>query len=73
MLEKGELSFIFLWVLNPIVILCYQNCSSTSMMHSRANVVVPIERRAEASDFSLSDSARRPACFPTSGAKVCAE
>lgn len=27
MLEKGEISFIFLWVLNPIMILFFQNCS----------------------------------------------
>lgn len=25
--EKGEVSFIFLWILNPIVILFYQNCT----------------------------------------------
>lgn len=36
MLERGEISFVFLWVLNPIVILFYQNCSYTPP--SRAEV-----------------------------------
>jgi hypothetical protein len=26
-LERNELSFLFLWVVNPIVIVFYQNCS----------------------------------------------
>lgn len=29
--ERGEVSFIFLWVLNPIVILFYQNCTPTHL------------------------------------------
>lgn len=29
--EKGEISFVFLWVLNPIVILFYQNCSPSHL------------------------------------------
>jgi hypothetical protein len=28
MLERSEISFIFLWVINPIVILFYQNCAT---------------------------------------------
>jgi|GEM_PF-1380590 len=28
MFERGEIGFVFLWILNPIVILFYQNCSS---------------------------------------------
>lgn len=26
--DRSELSFLFLWVVNPLVILFYQNCSS---------------------------------------------
>jgi hypothetical protein len=29
--EKGEISFIFLWVLNPVVILFYQNCAPSQL------------------------------------------
>lgn len=29
--EKGEISFVFLWVLNPIVILLFQNCSPSNL------------------------------------------
>lgn len=37
--EKGEVSFILLWVLNPIVILFYQNCTPTDLS-SRTKVAV---------------------------------
>ncbi|MFN7729215.1 MAG: hypothetical protein ACK5P7_08670 [Bdellovibrio sp.] len=29
--EKGEISFVFLWVLNPIVLLFYQNCAPSQL------------------------------------------
>jgi hypothetical protein len=27
MLERGEISFLLVWVLNPLIILFFQNCS----------------------------------------------
>lgn len=38
--EKGEVSFICLWVLNPIVILFYQNCTPNDMTARKSNVVI---------------------------------
>jgi hypothetical protein len=40
MLEKGEISFVFLWVLNPFVILFYQNCSMVPVHPQRAVAAV---------------------------------
>jgi hypothetical protein len=37
MFERSELSFIFLWVINPIVILFYQNCSSIPQQSTAIN------------------------------------
>lgn len=55
MLEKGEISFIFLWILNPIMILFFQNCS---MVHMDSASLSPqyVENRA-------------PACHGPSAAK----
>lgn len=41
MLERGEISFVFLWVLNPIVILFYQNCSYTPPERAEAAAMTP--------------------------------
>jgi hypothetical protein len=38
--EKGEISFVFLWVLNPVVILFYQNCAPSQL--SQAGNVTPL-------------------------------
>lgn len=48
MLEKGEMSFIFLWILTPVMILGFQNCS-----------MVPLETHAENSQVAEN---RMPAC-----------
>lgn len=37
MLERGEISFLFLWILNPVVILFYQNCSWAPPVTAEAN------------------------------------
>lgn len=47
MLEKGVSSFVFLWVLNPIVILFYQNCSWSPAARSLASSAPNVERQAK--------------------------
>lgn len=42
MLERGEISFLFLWILNPVVILFYQNCSWAPPTKVEANPVAGI-------------------------------
>lgn len=50
MLERGEMGFVFLWILNPIVILFYQNCSYTPPLRAdiapppTAAITQPVER-----------------------------
>ncbi len=53
MLERSEISFVVLWVLNPIVILFYQNCAWTPPQRAEADrgsipVVVASAERAPA-------------------------
>lgn len=43
MLQKGVSSFVFLWVLNPIVILFYQNCSWVPAQRAVASQEIKIE------------------------------
>lgn len=69
MLEKGELSFIFLWVLNPIVILFYQNCSTLPPVHAKANAAPAIEQKRQAA----SADERWPGCVNVTPSKTCAE
>lgn len=39
--EKGQISFVFLYVLNPIVILFYQNCAPSNI--SVASTITPAQ------------------------------
>jgi hypothetical protein len=39
--ERGEISFLFLWVVNPLIILFYQNCSMTQQSYASPNPFRP--------------------------------
>jgi len=59
-LERGEISFLFLWILNPVVILFYQNCSWAPPTQVEAKPVAhvissPMEK-PENLRFSCSDN-----------------
>lgn len=69
MLEKGELSFIFLWVLNPIVILFYQNCSSVPLHSKTAIQKHSVQQKAD----MASSGDRWPACVHITASKTCAD
>ena len=58
--EKGEISFVFLWVLNPIVILFYQNCAPSQL--SQAGEVTQL--RAPASQTQVATNS------PSSGSNT---
>jgi hypothetical protein len=34
-LSRGEVSFLLIWVINPIVVLFFQNCSSQAQLHTQ--------------------------------------
>ncbi len=55
MLSRSEISFIFLWVVNPILILCFQNCSHLPEGQTNTQAFAKMEN-AEPTD------SRAPAC-----------
>ncbi len=63
MLSKNELSFIFLWVLNPLLILFYQNCSSPNYRVDREDAAPVFEAKSQ----------RTPACQLLSAPRPCAQ
>jgi hypothetical protein len=69
MLERGEISFIFLWVLNPIMILFFQNCTwapPAQVQGSATPIVSQISDREPAMA-----SEKSPGCMPRSNADFC--
>ncbi|MBX2994277.1 MAG: hypothetical protein KF681_05635 [Bdellovibrionaceae bacterium] len=69
LLEKGEISFVFLWVLNPVVILFYQNCApsqlsqanTTPTLRTPASVkAVTTASNSSAQDWSCKGRQQRP-------------
>lgn len=70
MLEKGELSFIFLWVMNPLIILFYQNCSTGPSAHAAKSPPALEKRMASAAE---SHEDRTPACVRAATSQTCAQ
>jgi len=63
MLARAEISFVVLWIVNPLVILFYQNCSWS-----------PPQRAEADRGISVSATDRAPACAASGlNSKVCAE
>ena len=72
--EKGEFSFVFLWIMNPLIILFYQNCapsqlsqaetrgSDLQMSFASDNLVLPSRNLASASRAEQDCSGRHWAC-----------
>lgn len=58
LLEKGEISFVFLWVLNPVVILFYQNCSPSQL--SQASTTPTLRGPASVKAVAPAASAASP-------------
>lgn len=52
MIGKGSFSFVAMLVINPIVILFYQNCSMSPISHAAENKPRPAIVRAVASEGS---------------------
>lgn len=60
--ERGQISFVFLWVLNPAVILFYQNCAPSHLSQAAQSKKIEVEANS---------NLREPAC---AGLKTnCAE
>ena len=57
MFERSEMSFIFLWVINPIVILFYQNCASIPQEHATTQI-----SHATTTQEAVQAITRTPAC-----------
>lgn len=64
MIHKGELSFVMLWVINPIVILFYQNCSMVPSLsaHARNNQASPPALVNLKNSAAQAAGEREPAC-----------
>lgn len=70
MLERGEISFVVLWILNPIVILFYQNCSYTPPERAEAEAMVPA---AIAQPAPKMQQERTPSCTQDIQGDRCVE
>lgn len=67
MFDRSEATFIFLWVINPLVILFYQNCSSIPQGYAAGKHEKPSYQQAQApAKFE-----RSPACHAPN--KDCAQ
>ncbi len=66
MLARGQITFVIFWVLNPIVILLFQNCAWTPAQRPEA------ERKVSSTAATVSE--RAPACVTSGRASLlCAE
>jgi hypothetical protein len=71
MLERGEISFVVLWILNPIVILFYQNCSYTPPERAEAATMMPAAIAQPAPKTEQAE--RTPSCTQDTQGGRCVE
>lgn len=57
--ERGQISFVFLWVLNPAVILFYQNCAPSHLSQAAQSKK---DAPAQQIELEINSSQREPAC-----------
>ncbi|HEX7675554.1 MAG TPA: hypothetical protein VF412_15365 [Bdellovibrio sp.] len=69
MINRGGFSFVAMLVINPIVILFYQNCSMAPVSQAK-NITPPVQIRQVASEAKPEVASIKPACVENK--KECA-
>ncbi len=75
MVQKGEVSFVMLWVLNPVFILFYQNCSWAPPNKAQAHQAIyssAIAGSSESASMSPPQQ-KKNECWSNRIAGVCAQ
>ena len=62
MVNRGGFSFVAMLVINPIVILFYQNCSMAPVSQAKNNTPVPVIERQIASESSSTVQKNKLVC-----------
>ena len=62
MMNKGSFSFVAMLVINPVVILFYQNCSMAPISHAKNTTTVPAITRQVASEAKPVVADIKPIC-----------
>lgn len=72
MIKRGGASFAILFIINPIVILFYQNCSVVPV-HSKAQAIKEVQIRSSRQIASVADVSDFNKCRFLSSTHSCAE
>lgn len=62
MMNKGSFSFVAMLVINPVVILFYQNCSMAPISHAKNTTTIPVITRQVASESQPVVADIKPTC-----------
>lgn len=62
MLNRGSFSFVAMLVINPVVILFYQNCSMAPVSHAKNTTPIPVITRQVASESQPVVVEVKPVC-----------
>lgn len=62
MMNRGSFSFVAMLVINPVVILFYQNCSMTPISHAKNATPIPVITRQVASEAKPILADVKPTC-----------
>ncbi|WP_148278880.1 hypothetical protein [Bdellovibrio bacteriovorus] len=62
MLNRGSFSFVAMLVINPVVILFYQNCSMAPVSHAKNSTPIPVITRQVASESQPVIADIKPVC-----------
>lgn len=76
MVQKGEVSFVLLWVLNPVFILFYQNCSWAPTNRAQAHQAIyssAVAGGTELASVAPSQQVKKSECWSNRIAGVCAQ
>lgn len=76
MVQKGEVSFVMLWVLNPVFILFYQNCSWAPPNKAQASQAIyssSIAGSSESASLAPETQKKSNECWSNRIAGICAQ
>lgn len=62
MLNRGSFSFVAMLVINPVVILFYQNCSMAPISYAKNTTPIPVITRQVASESQPVIADIKPVC-----------
>lgn len=62
MANKGSFSFVAMLVINPVIILFYQNCSMTPQSHAKSQIVQTRAIASESAPVKASVAPAKKAC-----------